>query len=1838
MKINNYALFLTLLMIVLNVISSAPALIALDQVYRGSLSDKTYAYLKLEIPKMDENNTDSEFLLIEARRNEQQDILDNIFSDPNLYISQKEEYPGPQKSTWSSSRFGDEIISISQNYVKTGAIFYISVYCEFKCNYYLDAKLYKNYVMKDEKAYTVSMIPDDVIKATFKSRKDFNELKINCISLKMKPFRIFVAKKDPSSSNTVSSTPIFINGYSFLIQKGDNFYQTEKEYEILIENKGYKQDLMFWITYDNEEIELNEMGSIFNSAPAKGGSCYRFKIDKQHQGKYIVLSTNLFNGSGNLKICGWKKCSDMKVIADDKNTIPILSDKSVLLAKEEFESYGNFVKDQSKDLHFCFIASQETSYTIKLYYQENAEKAQKLNYLLPGIGNDDMLPSKTVTKYSILFLEQNQDIKIELKIKSGSPKLYSYFSYEENDYLDKKRLDIMKLNETLIKADKVSYQKYEIKIEKHNNKCLLYPTKDNLYCQIFSVIECESSKDCLYELFFDHIGSVISMKPKVMYSNVITENETDKYEIRIADEDTQNLAVILNQNTGNTRLSFVRFISSRGFIAQDNADRFNKDYMPNVLEIKAKDLGTENLKGTFDIQVIGHSFSSYNLYYYTFDDSGSNKLDHKTISMPLVRGNLIQDYIKINHNIKVYSYDNSNVGNQKTDLFIYLDAPSNAVYSLYVFKDLNDYIYEDEKVKGYLWYNKYYDSIHIEKEDPNYIVGILYIMVFVKRESDLDSNIVLRKELIESQFSLAITDESTPLTLIEGVEFKQLLTKKRKAQTFLYNHQNKNEAFMLSVSVPYSKVKLGLKLGEQDYIYEKVIGGNYYLKIKNKDLVMYCPSSKTCSIEIKIEAANTYELDFLISLLCKGSQNSIIYLNKNANMEKRSILNQEKQYYVMDANPSVGLDLRINAVFTYGRGVIYAKIFSGKGPIEKDIFPTDNKEGYSSEFLGNDEISVLNIPYEDLKERLPCKILITVIGEFDYIGQSEGEYTLSVSNIVDDIFPNKNYRLFAEKGEIKYYRFVISGHKTRLSISMTNKEVDAYMYLNYATLSKETNDFQWRSEGSYNEYIDISKDDPYFISRKISSLEGEYYLAIRAFKDTYFNLYISDSNVKIMTITEQFPGTCMCEKDGDYCYFRYENINSPNIAQVMEQEMIFYSEFTYGAADIYATLFDNGNNGMIFQYLPNLYRKDYKSLSGDEFLRIKLTPGDKKYTLNSVIVLAAQCKAKSLFDFNVRPLIKSYEILTENGGVYYLEMNKDNVYFINEHLSERTIKLLLYSTTNLPVAYEAKALSGSAEIHCYINNEGNEDDTNVNLIKGYKHLTKFTVDEKDTMSYFDSIDSGNSFRQAVYFEIKPKKECLFSIHLHYSEDTLNIPVSKQVQAKFQNGELLAYIELLKEYDEIILNIDKMHPDSKYSIFAKTNIVNSLNFKTTFSYSAPSENNYDIRATTNNFSPSLSIKIKNIPKELYASNKKVITLFKIKALNEKSLNDKLNMIAYPNVDHFKRIIPKANKYLYSTLTSQDLDKTVFTFQQQEYNDKEKLLVIEISSCKGNFGYEFTNNKNKGNEDLSLNRKGKKLIITWMEKNTEYYLTVFGLKEDEMIFGPKINSTCDIDFLLYYYIIDKKALDDSNLKNYEEKQLNYEIASPGSVNIKVPSLETVNEKRKVNKIEDLEMSIIISENKYDFDNMGSICFLSKKIEIIESQNLYSNYSIEINKDDGTILVEKLSPTKTYYINVLVKNTKTGQLFTFDPIQLIPYRRISKNILIIVLSVGIVVLLFVIFYFYRKLRIAKAIVNYESNDIKKMGSIPKSITELKKIQEIKNKQAKEKYNSLTEDSENI
>ena len=1810
----------------------------LDQAMKKSLPDKSYAYFKLKIPQITANI--SQFLLIEARRNVEQDLFDNVFSDPNLYISTIDQNPSPSSNTWSSGRFGDEIISIDHKYVKSGALFYMSVYCEFKCNFILDAKLYTNYELKEDKLYTLSMIPDDVMKITFKSKSKFEKLKVNCVSYKMKPFQVFLAKSSPSSSNSLPSFPIFLNGYYFTLKKGDPEYATNQVYEVLIENKEYKQDLLFWINYDDDDTEISELSPLFGSASQDSANCYSFNIDSQHRDKNIIISTTLFNGNGYIRIGGWEKVKDMKVKTIDSNTYPIISDKSILLTKKNFDNYGKVTG--SNKLHFCFIATEETSYEVKVYYTEHAEMAQKLNYLLPGVGSDDMLPGKTITKYKLYYFMHNKDIKIEMKVKNGSPKLYLYYSFDENSYVNRTELDNKIKSKNIVTGTRDTYQKYSIKVNTIDNACYIVPSKAGVDCQMFAVVECSTDRDCLYEMFFDHIGNVINMKPKVVYSNVITEREIDTYQIQIADNEIENFAVILTQNTGTSKLKLANFTNEQGAVNLENREKYNKNYMPNVIEIKAADFPSKSIKGKFLFEVIGNSFSSYSIYYYTFDDSSSSRLDHKTISMPLIKGSIIKDYIKDNHNIKVYSYDNSNVGSKKTDLFIYFEGSGYMYYNLYVFKNLDDYSYERQKVKGFLWQSNFFNNILISKEDPNYVIGNLYIMVVGLRYEEIDDNSQLRKENSANYpFYLAITDETTPLNLLEGIEFRLPLSSKKTHQTFYYNHRDKDEDFALSISIPYSKIKIGLKLGEKEYIYQKTINGDYFLKIDSKSLYEYCPSSKSCNVELYVEAVNFYELEFDVVILCKSSMNSIVYLNKNSLIERRKIATGEKQYFVVEANPERGETVRISAIFENGRGELYAKRIDNNVHVDLSLFPHEDDNTYSSNLNNREELSIINIPYQDIEAYIPCKILVTVKGIFDYLGRSQGYYTLSLSNLVDDIFVNKNYRLYISNGEVKYYRFSVRGLKTRLSISMTNKEVDAFMYLNYENMDKEANEFQWKSEGSYNEYIDLSIEDPFFVSRRINSLEGEYYLAVRAVKDTYFNLFISDSNVKIMTISERFPGTCTCKKEGDFCYFRYENINSPEIAQITEQDLIFYFEFTYGTADIYASLFETGNNGIILQNLPTQYKRDYKSIFSNQYLRVHLTPGDSKYTLDSVLVLGTRCKSKSMFDFNVRPLMKSGNILQKDSGYAYLVMDRDNIFFISQN-SPKPVNLTLYSITNKPITFEAKAISGSAEIHCYVYNDESSlnDNLMINKIKGYKHLSRFSVDQKDTKSHYDTISADNSFRQNIYFEIKAKTDCLFSIHIHYRQDIINIPMSKQTQGVFREGKFYAYFELLKEYDQVTLTVDKMKPDSQFSIYSKTSIVDSLNFKNLLAYSAPSDNNYDVKAKTNSFSPSVSLKIENLPGELYERGKKIITIIYIQAENDKTFNDKLNMIAYPNVDHFSRINPAQRKYIYSSLSSKDADTTVFSLKQQEYTDN--ILVIEISSCRGNFGYKLTNSlansvtKGSSVKNVDFDDKGKKIIISTIQRNMEYYLSVYGLKEDEMLFSDYELRSESIDFLLYYYTTDAKGYSQA----YFDSKLNYRLTGATTLLLTLPNLELVNSQGVRNKIDDLNITVIITQNKNEFDYMNSICYLSKKYDYIQENKLYRNYTITINNNKNEIQIENLERNQVYYLNVLITNKKTGQIFSLDPLQIKMNRVLItfNNAPIVLLLIGITILGFLIFYFYRKYRITKAIVNYQSNDIRNMGSIPKSITELKQMETERNKLAKEKYNSLTEDSGQI
>ena len=61
----------------------------------------------------------------------------------------------------------------------------------------------------------------------------------------------------------------------------------------------------------------------------------------------------------------------------------------------------------------------------------------------------------------------------------------------------------------------------------------------------------------------------------------------------------------------------------------------------------------------------------------------------------------------------------------------------------------------------------------------------------------------------------------------------------------------------------------------------------------------------------------------------------------------------------------------------------------------------------------------------------------------------------------------------------------------------------------------------------------------------------------------------------------------------------------------------------------------------------------------------------------------------------------------------------------------------------------------------------------------------------------------------------------------------------------------------------------------------------------------------------------------------------------------------------------------------------------------------------------------------------------------------------------------------------------------------------------------------------------------------------------------------------------------------------------------------------------------MIFFVFYFYRRYKVTKQILNYEVNDVRNLSNIPKTEAEMS---EISNRATKKNYQNLTEDTQNI
>ena len=348
--------------------------------------------------------------------------------------------------------------------------------------------------------------------------------------------------------------------------------------------------------------------------------------------------------------------------------------------------------------------------------------------------------------------------------------------------------------------------------------------------------------------------------------------------------------------------------------------------------------------------------------------------------------------------------------------------------------------------------------------------------------------------------------------------------------------------------------------------------------------------------------------------------------------------------------------------------------------------------------------------------------------------------------------------------------------------------------------------------------------------------------------------------------------------------------------------------------------------------------------------------------------------------------------------------------------------------------------------------------------------------------------------------------------------------NKETILSINNYNSYGYFEFNNDIDEVILTVTSLEKDYTYNIYIKTNIINIINgnqISEQNKLSKPSKYNYDIQGKTNSLTSSISLRIKNIPQNLRSSTTSAIVLINIESTyyaNDKKL--KINLS--PIMNNILRIKPEEKRYYFSEIGKKDSERAIFNLKNN--NEENDLMIIEISSCKGNFVYALTdfppldndiyqNLKLKSIPSEMYSSNGKKIITVRNLQLKEYYLILFGGSEEnnfEIMANNKniVNNNNEVDVLFYYYTTSEKNynyLVTQDTIKYESKDDFY------SINLILPETKKRDIFGRENYAKGMKYSFIITDEKNDFKYMESTCYLIKLEQKNNINEKYNNIDI-------------------------------------------------------------------------------------------------------------------------------
>ena len=1397
--------------------------IEINQKIKGKM-DKSDSreYFELQLPKEIPPGSLLVFTVKESRKGVREG--EDLFSDPDIYVSKSMKFPSNrEEAEWFSERYGNDILTIPSYAVAQEEIFYICMYCQYKCRYELTSYLSKEAPAVIGKYYTLTLTKKSSISYALYVPENQNKEELNVVANNplLKNFRIFMAKDSPSSQNTFQIIPSWTGGYVISVSKYNKDYCTDCTYHILFQTEENEMEIQFTAYFQSTLTQINSGNPVNDAVKAGSKRCYYFDtyMDNNYNSK-IVINANLFSGSIYLHISGWKINSEVKYgkIKDEPYSYNIENDKIILLKKEDFENFDkngyDSLNNEGKKLYFCTYGQQMSSYLLSVYFLSDAQLLQRFNFISPGSELTGYLQGGQLTRYRILDfnLHKNSIITLTFTSLEGKVEFFSTFcsvNCRFDDELLKERIE----SGAVTLATETSYQKKTIIINPETNKCYAENKEGQLNkCKTLAIVKCFGTADdiCSFKVLPTINDQSIFMSPRKTYYNIIPKGKIDLYEILVNDEEVSSIVAVLTSVTGDAELQVEKIEDQNSNNNFKGKISRNKDYIPDVVRITPNLLGAKNVVGKYLVKVSASSFSSYNLYYYTTRIKAKNEQpDIKDITLSLSEGNIIKDYFPNNIPFKIFSY--TPMVKSKQNIKIVLTR-INVHFSFKVYLDFSKIKYNydvdskyQERLTNYDWASDQNNELTIYKDDKKYTDKGPYYIVVTRDESyqddeneELDSNSLM-------MYYLGVTRQTLAFTLKEGMEHSETLNNKYDYQNYYYIHKDINNPLFLEVNVLFGEVDVFIdtkelsrddifliytilekqskhesiseleierikrvyyRMGIQDYASIELFSGYFeQFCMKNMNL-----TDKSCSLNIYVIqsiSSRKHNRDSQYIINTKSSLNMGIIMLSGQVYTSISRENVTDHYIIEEVKHRKGTS--INVKFKKGSGQIYVRV--PKVP-ENGINMTYPDES-NFDFKGEDTYmgKIVTLPpkiFDRINSNsLKLQILISVfpLGEG---GETQNvEYSITYGSEPKRISQNIPYQSFLSQGEHHYFTFYFDESTENIYISLSNMNGDADLYLKYGNEKlPSTTDYDWFSTNVGHEYIDINVKDKFFKKNKKNNLSGYYILLVVGYIETTYTLYVSSHPDKIFPLYDNNPVSCICQNKGEKCYFRYNNIFVDiKDSNIKRNEIIFTTQYIYGYGKMYASIYKdqeltNEANRKYQEYFPTEDKYQFSNAQTGKRNYLKVIADNQNYSKDSLILLTYICEEKT--DVEITAASLQYNPLYT-----YLDPNRENMYYIkyNDSLSfqnQEESTLNFFSSTDESLIYEIHAYIGKAKIRVYTN-ESIYNEKNEITGYDYNHISEFNIRAENTEGYISSKTFTDNYFNIIKSYMIYKKNIYFSI-------------------------------------------------------------------------------------------------------------------------------------------------------------------------------------------------------------------------------------------------------------------------------------------------------------------------------------------------------------------------------------------------------------------------------------------------------------------------------------------